>query len=92
MRPLQSAAADPLHGTLAVPGDKSISHRALLLGAMAIGETKITGLLEGDDVRRTAAALRILGVEITTDDENVWRVCGVGVGGFVLKNLKTNIP
>ncbi len=82
MRPLQSAAADPLHGTIPVPGDKSISHRALLLGAMAIGETEIAGLLEGDDVRRTAAALRILGVEITTDDENVWRVSGVGVGGF----------
>jgi len=81
MHPLQSAAAGPLCGTVSVPGDKSISHRALLLAAMAIGETEIEGLLAADDVRRTAAALRGLGVEII-EGGGVWRLHGVGVGGL----------
>lgn len=79
---LQSAAANALHGTVCVPGDKSISHRALLLGALAVGETVVEGLLESDDVLRTADALRALGVEITADKDGVWRIHGVGVGGF----------
>jgi hypothetical protein len=58
--PIAARPAGPLHGTLAVPGDKSISHRALIRGALAVGETEIRGLLEGDDVMRTAAALRLL--------------------------------
>ncbi len=56
--------AVPLHGTLRVPGDKSISHRALMFGALAVGETGISGLLEGDDVLRTGAAMRALGAEV----------------------------
>ncbi|MCE2509689.1 MAG: 3-phosphoshikimate 1-carboxyvinyltransferase [Alphaproteobacteria bacterium] len=83
MHPLQSATADPLHGTISVPGDKSISHRALLLGAMAVGETEIEGLLEGEDVLRTVAALRALGVEITEPADGKRRLYGVGVGGLV---------
>jgi len=58
-----------LTGDVAVPGDKSISHRSLIVGALAIGETRITGLLEGDDVLRTAEALRMLGAEITREGE-----------------------
>jgi len=73
----------PLRGTLTAPGDKSISHRALLLAALAVGKTAITGLLEGDDVRHTAAALRSLGVTITNNGPGAWRVNGVGVGGLL---------
>ena len=73
----------PLRGTLSAPGDKSISHRALLLAALAVGETAITGLLEGDDVHHTAAALRQLGVTVTRDGPGAWRVYGAGVGGLL---------
>ncbi len=73
----------PLHGTAAVPGDKSISHRALMFGALAVGETGIAGLLEGEDVLRTAAAMRALGAEVTQDGPGRWRVAGRGLGGLV---------
>ena len=72
----------PLIGSLAVPGDKSISHRALMFGALAIGETRIQGLLEGEDVLRTAAAMRALGAIVTPDGPGAWRVAGRGVGGL----------
>jgi 3-phosphoshikimate 1-carboxyvinyltransferase len=72
--------AAPLTGTLRVPGDKSISHRALMFGALAVGETRITGLLEGEDVLRTAAAMRALGAEVVQDGPGAWRVAGRGVG------------
>lgn len=72
-----------LTGRIAVPGDKSISHRALMFGALAIGETRITGLLEGEDVLRTAAAMRSLGAEVAHDPDGVWRVAGRGIGGLV---------
>jgi len=72
----------PLRGTVAVPGDKSISHRALMFGALAIGETRITGLLTGEDVLRTAAAMRALGAEVTRDADGTWRVAGRGIGGL----------
>jgi 3-phosphoshikimate 1-carboxyvinyltransferase len=75
-------AAEPLSGRMTVPGDKSISHRALMFGALAIGETRITGLLEGEDVLRTAAAMRALGAEVTHDADGTWRVAGRGVGGL----------
>jgi 3-phosphoshikimate 1-carboxyvinyltransferase len=71
-----------LAGRLRVPGDKSISHRALMLGALAVGETAISGLLEGEDVLRTAAAVRALGARVTREAPGRWRVHGVGVGGF----------
>jgi 3-phosphoshikimate 1-carboxyvinyltransferase len=72
----------PLSGRAEVPGDKSISHRALIFGAMAVGETKITGLLEGQDVLDTAKAMRAFGAEVTRQGEGAWSVRGVGVGGF----------
>jgi 3-phosphoshikimate 1-carboxyvinyltransferase len=72
----------PLHGTIAVPGDKSISHRALMFGALAIGETRIEGLLTGEDVLRTAAAMRALGAEVTARADGTWLVAGRGIGGL----------
>lgn len=80
--PMTSRATGALRGTANVPGDKSISHRALILGAMTIGETRITGLLEGDDVKDTARAMEALGAEVTRHGEGEWSVHGVGVGGF----------
>ena len=65
-----------------MPGDKSISHRALILGALAAGETTIAGLLEGEDVLNSAAVLRALGADIVRDPAGVWHVHGFGVGGF----------
>jgi len=81
-RPLTAHQAAPLRGTITVPGDKSISHRALMLSALAIGQTHITGLLEGEDVLRTAAAMRALGATITRDFAGAWRVNGIGIGGL----------
>ncbi len=72
-----------LRGRARVPGDKSISHRALLLGALAVGESRISGLLEGEDVLATAAALGALGVELERESGGCWRVQGRGVGGLV---------
>jgi 3-phosphoshikimate 1-carboxyvinyltransferase len=65
-----------------VPGDKSISHRALILGALAVGETRITGLLEGEDVLNTGRAMQALGATLERSGEGAWHVHGVGVGGF----------
>ena len=72
----------PLAGAIRVPGDKSISHRALMLGALAIGRTEITGLLEGEDVLATAAALNALGASVTRGGDGRWSVDGIGVGGL----------
>ncbi|MGY6632259.1 MAG: 3-phosphoshikimate 1-carboxyvinyltransferase [Alkalilacustris sp.] len=80
--PLSAGRSGPLRGTVAVPGDKSISHRALILGALAVGETRITGLLEGQDVLDTAAAMRAFGAEVSRHGPGAWAVHGVGVGGF----------
>lgn len=80
--PMTSTPCGPLSGTAEVPGDKSISHRSLILGAMAIGETKISGLLEGEDVIDTAKAMRAFGAEVTDHGGGNWTVHGVGVGGF----------
>ncbi|MCF3946099.1 3-phosphoshikimate 1-carboxyvinyltransferase [Acidiphilium iwatense] len=74
--------AAPLAGTIAVPGDKSISHRALMFAGLAIGETRITGLLEGEDVLRTAAAMRALGAEVARLDDGAWLVAGPGLGAL----------
>jgi 3-phosphoshikimate 1-carboxyvinyltransferase len=71
-----------LSGRLRVPGDKSISHRALILGALAVGETRISGLLEGEDVVNTAKAMRALGALVQRTGAGAWTVHGVGVGGF----------
>jgi 3-phosphoshikimate 1-carboxyvinyltransferase len=80
--PMTARAGGALTGTAAVPGDKSISHRSLILGAMAVGETRVTGLLEGQDVLDTAAAMRAFGAEVIRHGEGAWSVHGVGVGGF----------
>ena len=73
----------PLRGTLKVPGDKSISHRALMLSALAVGESRISGLLEGEDVLATATAMRAMGANIERAGEGNWTVNGVGVGGLM---------
>jgi 3-phosphoshikimate 1-carboxyvinyltransferase len=77
-----SSQSDSLNGTIRVPGDKSVSHRALMLGSVAIGETCIEGLLEGEDVLATADAMRVLGADINRDDDGIWHVVGRGVGGL----------
>ncbi|WP_109806272.1 3-phosphoshikimate 1-carboxyvinyltransferase [Sphingosinithalassobacter portus] len=82
-RPLSLSAAGPLRGTVRVPGDKSISHRALMFAGLAVGESRITGLLEGEDVLATAAAMRAMGADIERGGDGVWRVHGVGVGGLL---------
>jgi 3-phosphoshikimate 1-carboxyvinyltransferase len=82
VQPLVSHPAGPLHGAVRPPGDKSISHRALMIGAVAVGQTRITGLLEGADVLATAEALRRLGAEVTQTGEGAWSVWGRGVGGL----------
>lgn len=79
---MTSYACGPLNGHAEVPGDKSISHRSLILGALSVGETKISGLLEGQDVLDTAKAMRAFGAEVTDLGEGNWSVHGVGVGGF----------
>ncbi|OBX18425.1 3-phosphoshikimate 1-carboxyvinyltransferase [Erythrobacter sp. QSSC1-22B] len=73
----------PLTGRIRVPGDKSISHRALMFASLAIGETVIDGLLEGEDVHATARAMQQMGARIEKDETGRWRVHGVGVGGLL---------
>jgi len=72
----------PLKGRIRVPGDKSISHRSIMFGALAVGETRVSGLLEGEDVMATAAAMRAMGATIAKQGEE-WRIHGVGVGGLL---------
>ena len=80
--PMTSRPCGALRGVAEVTGDKSISHRALILGALAVGETRITGLLEGQDVLDTAAAMRAFGADVQQIGPGEWTVHGVGVGGF----------
>ena len=80
--PLTARRAGALKGRARVPGDKSISHRALIFGALTVGETRISGLLEGEDVLNTGKAMRALGATVERVAEGRWRVHGVGVGGF----------
>lgn len=82
-QPFRLHTTGSLRGTIGVPGDKSISHRAFMLGALAVGTTRISGLLEGEDVLATAAALRAMGATITRTAPGEWTVCGVGVGGLL---------
>lgn len=82
MKPFKSKAVNYLRGTIKVPGDKSISHRALMIGGLAIGETSIEGLLEGEDVLKTVEALRSLGVSIEKKTAGNWIVKGRGVCGL----------
>jgi len=82
LSPLTARRSGPLQGRVRVPGDKSISHRALILGAMAVGETRISGLLEGEDVLNTGKAARALGAQVERTGVGEWRLHGVGVAGF----------
>ena len=82
-RPLAARRSGPLKGRLRVPGDKSISHRAFIFGLLSVGETRIEGLLEGDDVLRTGAACRALGAAIERTGEGQWRVRGAGLGSLL---------
>jgi 3-phosphoshikimate 1-carboxyvinyltransferase len=80
--PLTARRGAPLNGRVRVPGDKSISHRALILGALAVGTTRISGLLEGEDVLNTAKAMRAMGARVERTGPGTWQVDGVGVAGF----------
>jgi 3-phosphoshikimate 1-carboxyvinyltransferase len=80
--PLIARQGGPLTGRIRVPGDKSISHRALILAALTVGETLVSGLLEGEDVLHTAGAMRALGATLERLPDGAWRIHGVGVGGF----------
>ena len=82
-RPQTFTRSGAFRGTVRVPGDKSISHRALMLSALAVGESRITGLLEGEDVLATAAAMRAMGAQIERSGKGEWTVHGVGVGGLL---------
>ncbi len=81
--PLVSHPVRALQGTVVAPGDKSVSHRVLMFGALAVGETRIDGLLEGEDVIATARALKALGAGVERRDDGTWRVAGRGVGGLI---------
>jgi 3-phosphoshikimate 1-carboxyvinyltransferase len=80
--PLEARSSGPLSGKVRVPGDKSISHRSLILGALAVGETRVSGLLEGEDVLNTAKSMRALGAKVERTGPFAWKVAGVGVAGF----------
>jgi 3-phosphoshikimate 1-carboxyvinyltransferase len=80
--PMTAAHGNPLRGRVRVPGDKSISHRALILGALAVGPTRISQLLEGEDVINTGKAMRAMGARVEREGVGQWRIDGVGVGGF----------
>jgi len=82
LTPLTSRQSGPVRGRAWVPGDKSISHRVLILGALTVGETTIGGILEGEDVLHTADVMRTLGARVERTGDQAWRVYGVGIGGF----------
>ena len=82
MTSLISNSAGALSGATVLPGDKSISHRSLLLGALAVGETAVHGLLEGEDVLNTVKAIRKLGAQAKRNEAGVWHIHGVGIGGL----------
>ncbi|WP_159982696.1 MULTISPECIES: 3-phosphoshikimate 1-carboxyvinyltransferase [unclassified Novosphingobium] len=83
MRPRRFLPVGPLKGRIRVPGDKSISHRSIMLGALAVGETRVTGLLEGEDVLATAAAMRAMGASVERLETGEWVINGVGVGALL---------
>ena len=82
-RPLAARAGAALRGRIRVPGDKSISHRSLMFGAISLGETRIEGLLEADDVLATGRAMAAMGAGVVRDGEGAWRVSGLGCGGLL---------
>ena len=80
--PIASRPGSPLRGRVRVPGDKSISHRALIFGLLAYGETRVENLLESEDVLNTAKAATALGATVVREGEGRWRVIGAGIGGL----------
>src|SRR6266852_2276056 len=80
--PMTARRGRPLAGRVRVPGDKSISHRALILGSLAVGATRISGLLEGEDVLNTANAMRALGARVERTADGAWQIDGVGIAGY----------
>jgi 3-phosphoshikimate 1-carboxyvinyltransferase len=82
-KPVEIAPRGALRGRVTVPGDKSISHRSLMFASLAVGKSRIEGLLEGEDVLATAAAMRAMGATIERSADGVWHVWGVGVGGLL---------
>jgi 3-phosphoshikimate 1-carboxyvinyltransferase len=80
---MSARRSGPLRGTAQIPGDKSVSHRALILGALAVGETRISGLLEGQDVLDTGRAMRAFGATVERGEPGAWIVHGLGVGAFL---------
>ena len=82
MPKLRAYKAPGLKGQIRIPGDKSVSHRSLMLSALAIGETRVSGMLEGEDVLATAAAMRAMGAEVKRQDDGTWCIVGRGVGGL----------
>ena len=80
--PITARRSGRLAGVATVPGDKSVSHRALICGTLAVGATRISGLLEGEDVLATARAMQGFGAEVTRSGAGDWTVYGVGVGGL----------
>ncbi|WP_439530354.1 3-phosphoshikimate 1-carboxyvinyltransferase [Pannonibacter sp.] len=82
-RPLRSRAGSALRGRIRVPGDKSVSHRSLMFGALALGRTTVTGLLEGEDVLNTAGAMRAAGARIEKTTDGIWLIDGVGLGNLM---------
>src|SRR5262245_51026775 len=80
--PMTARRSRGCRGRVRVPGDKSISHRALIIGALTVGTTTISGLLEGEDVINTAKAMRALGARVERTGTGTWHIDGVGVGGF----------
>src|ERR1700720_866661 len=80
---LATCAGGPLRGRVKPPGDKSISHRALILGLLCVGETRIVGLLEGSDILRTAAACAALGAKVERRGEGRWSIRGCGIGSLL---------
>src|SRR5215472_13462208 len=82
LKPLKAQRTGPLSGAVVAPGDKSVSHRALIFGALTVGETSISGLLEAEDVLNTAKAMRALGADPVREGDGRWHIRGVGVGGF----------
>ncbi|MBK0400476.1 3-phosphoshikimate 1-carboxyvinyltransferase [Limibaculum sp. M0105] len=82
-RPATAHRSSGLSGSATIPGDKSVSHRALIFGTLAVGETRVTGLLEGEDVLGTAQAMRAFGAQVIRTDRGAWTIHGLGVGGLM---------
>ena len=82
LKPAQTTRVKSLRGIISAPGDKSISHRALILGALSAGESRIQGLLTASDIGSAANALRQCGVDITITDDGYCQIDGVGIGGL----------